>query len=144
MAVREWFDRNPDRPMVFPLEHQYTQQGLSIDLVKGNDRLLAELLFQVADAGGLKAFFAQINRHVCYGAWGPYDYDRYYGRGRPRYWESEVEDDDGEFDPSKVEIGDELSDDLVADQWRDRNGHRRRPIGAVRKRFGATVATARR
>ncbi len=46
---RSWVATQPAKPLVFALEHHYTQRGLSLDLLKGADRQLAELVVPAAD-----------------------------------------------------------------------------------------------
>src|SRR5207244_1286637 len=43
-AIGSWVARQPAKPLVFALDHHYTQRGLSLDLLKGTDRQLADLV----------------------------------------------------------------------------------------------------
>src|SRR5206468_1143588 len=43
-SIKSWVATQPARPLVFALEHHYTQRGLSLDLLKGADRQLAEVV----------------------------------------------------------------------------------------------------
>jgi len=48
-SIKSWVATQPARPLVFALEHHYTQRGLSLDLLKGADRQLAELVVPAAE-----------------------------------------------------------------------------------------------
>lgn len=39
-SLASWINAQPAEPLVFALEHHYTQRGLSLDLLKGGDRQL--------------------------------------------------------------------------------------------------------
>ncbi|MBY0514000.1 MAG: 2OG-Fe(II) oxygenase, partial [Gemmataceae bacterium] len=47
-TLGSWFTRQPAEPLVFALDHHYTQRGLSLDLLKGEDRELADLVVPAA------------------------------------------------------------------------------------------------
>ena len=42
-SIGSWVANQPAKPLVFALEHHYTERGLSLDLLKGADRQLADL-----------------------------------------------------------------------------------------------------
>src|SRR5216117_3046357 len=48
-SIGSWVRRQPGKPLVFTLEHHYTQRGLSLDLLKGVDRRLADLVVAAAE-----------------------------------------------------------------------------------------------
>src|SRR5262249_48789946 len=48
-SLRSWVAKQPAKPLVFALEHHYTERGLSLDLLKGADRQLADLVMSAAE-----------------------------------------------------------------------------------------------
>src|SRR5262245_8879933 len=63
-ALGAWVTRQPDRPLVFALDHHYTQRGLSLDLLKGADRHLADLVMSAAAKADCLVHLAQVSRHL--------------------------------------------------------------------------------
>ncbi|EFX04490.1 hypothetical protein CMQ_1418 [Grosmannia clavigera kw1407] len=53
--------QTPD-PIVYPLDHQYTESSLSLANMKGRDRAVCNLLSNSAASCGLFLFFAQVTR----------------------------------------------------------------------------------
>src|SRR5260370_37906255 len=87
----------PGKPLVFALEHHYTQRGLSLDLLKGADRQLAELVVPAAENSDCLVHLAQVSRHLSQFA-DDDSFERGYFRGsRPR---------------GQIEIGETYEDEL--------------------------------
>ena len=63
--IGSWFAAQPARPLVFALEHHYTRRGLSLDLLKGGDRQLADLVVSAAEKTNCLVHLAQVSRHWC-------------------------------------------------------------------------------
>jgi hypothetical protein len=63
-SIGSWVARQPAKPMVFALEHHYTQRGLSRDLLKGADRRLADLVVAAAEKSECIVHLAQVTRHL--------------------------------------------------------------------------------
>jgi len=64
-SIATWVAKDPGRPLVFAFDHHYTQKGLSLDLLKGGDRQLAELVVPAAQKVGCEVHLAQVERHLC-------------------------------------------------------------------------------
>ncbi len=105
----EHFATYPDKPLVFPLEHHYTADGLLTERLKGIDRDVFSQVEKLAEAVDSLIHLVHVERHVCYDAYRPGD----------RYaW--------GEVDRSgKKEylIAGEIDGSIVIDHWRDGDGH---------------------
>src|SRR5207253_1191008 len=63
-SIKSWVVTQPAKPLVFALEHHYTQRGLSLDLLKGADRQLAELVVPAAEKTDCLVHLAQVSRHL--------------------------------------------------------------------------------
>src|SRR5262249_46065613 len=63
-SIKSWVTTEPAKPLVFALEHHYTQRGLSLDLLKGADRQLAELVVPAAENFDCLLHLAQVSRHL--------------------------------------------------------------------------------
>jgi hypothetical protein len=63
-AIQSWVATQPTKPLVFALEHHYTQRGLSRDLLKGADRQLTELVVPAAENTDCLVYLAQVSRHL--------------------------------------------------------------------------------
>ncbi len=57
-AIATWVKRQPTNPLVFPLQHLYTQRGLALDLLKGSDRDLAALISEAANQSNCLVHFS--------------------------------------------------------------------------------------
>jgi hypothetical protein len=124
-AIGTWVARHPAEPLVFALEHHYTQRGLSLDLLKGADRTLAAGVAAAAGHAGCLVHLAQVSRHLTNSA---FDGDDDYGRG---YYDDEDEDEDGgESSTDDIEIGEVIDEELYAEEWADLDG-KKQPWGAV-------------
>jgi 2OG-Fe(II) oxygenase superfamily len=114
------------RKIAVALDHQYSQEGLKIDTLKGVDRARADVLFEAAQQAGCVAHLALITHWQSGSAEGG-DYDDYSYRRRRRYghWsddEEEEEEQDEENSLSGYEMGDIFDEGLSADHWSDRDG----------------------
>src|SRR5204862_3411944 len=87
----------PPRKLVVTLDHQYTQEGLVVDALKGADRARAGALFAAAGEAGCHAYLATLTLHEEGAA--EEDYDDYYGgHGGWDEYEEEEEDEDEDED----------------------------------------------
>src|SRR5262249_47910594 len=79
-SLQSWVAKPPAKPLVFALEHHYTERGLSLDLLKGADRQVADLLVSAAERADCLVHLAQVTRHLSQfaddGSFG-YGYSRY-------------------------------------------------------------------
>ncbi len=114
-SIDSWITARPGRPLVFALEHHYTQRGLSLDLLKGDDRGLANLVVGAAEKGGCLVHLAQIERHLVQFA-DDGDYSRGYRHVRST--------------PREIEIGEVYDDELSGREWFDVDG-KRQPFGRL-------------
>jgi hypothetical protein len=67
-AIKAHVAKQPSRPLVFALEHQYTQAGLTAELLKGADRSMADLIKAAASPADYRLYLAQVSRHLCQAA----------------------------------------------------------------------------
>ncbi len=125
-AVANYLDKwakGGDAPnkLVWLLEHQYTEAGLSFAGLKNRDATWARVLRDAAQAAGCAFHLGMF--HIEESGWAEYTGGFYgYGRGRRmRYWEDEDDDDDDEFDTDDddFEIGEVCDYHHYIDQWRD-------------------------
>ncbi len=63
-SLESWTTKQPEKPLVFALEHHYTQRGLSLDLLKGADRQLADRIVSAAAKTDCLVNLAQVSRHL--------------------------------------------------------------------------------
>jgi len=120
-VMGEWMEANPADPLVVTLEHQYTEDGLNMDLLKGDDRTLARELADAAERLGCRLHFGMVSRHLC-----QYADDGNFGYERDWY------DDDGEssVDNAELNIGEVYEDEINIDGWKDAGGWRV-PLGTM-------------
>lgn len=125
-SIATWTLKQRAKPLVFALEHQYTERGLSVDLLKGADRQLAELLVPAAEKAGCTVHLAQVSRHLM-----QFADDGSFERGyRSR----------GGSSRSKIEIGETYEDDLYAAEWTDTEG-KKQPWGAIAFDLTAVISS---
>jgi hypothetical protein len=114
-SIASWLATRTAMPLVLALEHHYTERGLSLELLKGADRQLAELVMPAAEQTGCLVHMAQVSRHLLQFA------------------------DDGSFERSyfrsyqprrALEIGETFEDDLNASGWTDIHG-KKQPWGEI-------------
>lgn len=108
-SIRSWTVNQPATPLVFALAHHYTERGLSLDLLKGADRRLAETVVSAADKADCLVYLAQVSRHLTQSA-----FDESYGEYRRRSSQP----------PGELEIGETIEEELYGDQWVDLSGRK--------------------
>lgn len=106
-AITSWVTTQPAKPLVFALDHHYTQRGLALDLLKGADRQLAELVVLAAENAGCLVHLAQVSRHLL-----QFADDGSFGRGY--HW--------GYRPRGRIEIGETYEDELQGTEWTDLQG----------------------
>jgi hypothetical protein len=121
-ALRNWARAEEPRKLAVTLEHQYTQEGLAWDALKGVDRTRALALREAARQADCQAFLALLTLHVSGSAEGG-DYEYGYRR-RGRWYEDEEEFSGGH------EMGEVFETTLTADHWTDNEGNRV-PLGVL-------------
>jgi len=124
-SIRSWVAKQPAKPLAFALEYHYTQRGLSLDLLKGADRQLAELVVPAAEKTDCLVHLAQVSRHLCQFADDGSLERSYYRSDRPR---------------RAIEIGETYEDDLNGAEWTDRHG-RKQPWGEIALDLSAIVSS---
>ena len=112
-SIQTWFAAHPSRPLVFAMEHRYSERGLSAELLKGTDRSLLKLLIPAAEEAKCLIHLTQVSRHLC-----QYADDGSYGNDRRRYWR------DAPQKPSRLEIGETYNDELTGGEWTDLSGNK--------------------
>ena len=126
VSIASWVAKQPAKPLVFALEHHYTQQGLSLDLLKGGDRQLADLVVAAAEKSDCLVHLAQVSRHLS-----QFADDDSYGRG---YF-------DNYGSPRRaIEIGETYEDELSGTEWTDVNGGKQ-PWGDIELDPSAIVSS---
>ncbi len=139
-AVRAWLAARPTTPLVFALEHHYTQRGLSLELLKGADRTLADHVVAAAEQSDCLMHLAQVSRHLMQSA----EDGGGYGRRRRSYRDYNDEDDDDEEDDgvvsSDLTIGETYEDDLYAAEWVNLAG-KKQPWEAIPIELSAIVSS---
>ncbi len=125
-SIGSWVARQPAKPLVFALEHHYTQRGLSLDLLKGGDRQLADLVVSAAEKMDCIVRLAQVSRHLLQFA-DDGSFERGYFRSyrTPRH---------------AIDIGETYEDDLNGTQWTDVRG-RKQPWGDIAFDLSAIVSS---
>ncbi len=107
-SIGSWVARQPAKPLVFTLEHHYTERGLSLDLLKGVDRQLADLVVAAAEKTDCIVHLAQVSRHLL-----QFADDGSFGRGYFHHYRT----------PRRaIEIGETYEDDLSGTDWTDVRG----------------------
>jgi hypothetical protein len=125
-SIRSWVATQPAQPLVFTLEHLYTQGGLSLDLLKGGDRQLADLVMAAAEKTDCVVHLAQVSRHLL-----QFADDGSFGRGYFDHYRT----------PRRaIEIGETYEDDLSGTQWTDVRG-RKQPWGDIAFDLSAIVSS---
>jgi hypothetical protein len=126
-SLRGWVANQPAKPLVFALEHHYTERGLSLDLLKGADRQVADLVVSAAERADCLVHLAQVTRHLSQfaddGSFG-YAFSRY-GRTPRRH---------------AIEIGETYEDELYGTEWTDAGGEKQ-PWGTIAFELSAIVSS---
>ncbi len=126
-SIETWIARQPGEPLVFALEHHYTERGLSLELLKGTDRSLADHVVAAAEQAGCIVHLAEVERHLCQFATDGSGYDDHYSsRRRSRR-------SDG------IRIGETYEDELSGKGWTDLDG-KKQPWGTIRFALPAIVS----
>ncbi len=121
-SIITWVEKQPKRPLVFALEHHYTSAGLSLELLKGADRQLAELVCSAAEATNCLSHFSQVERHrLQFADDGNYSkYNRKPGR--------------------KIKVGETYEDNLSGTEWTNIDG-KKQPFGKIAFDMAAIVSS---
>jgi hypothetical protein len=119
-VLRSWSEDDP-RKLAVLLEHQYTQDGLVWDALKGVDRAKARVLNEAAERAGCSAHLALLTLHESGAA------EESYTPRRRRRWDYYDEDEE---DPENYEMGEVFESSLTAEHWSDAAGHRP-PFGTM-------------
>lgn len=111
-AVNDWLRHRASAPLVFALEHQYTDAGLKPSLLKGADRELHRQVVAVCQSADCRMHFGQVSRHLC-----QFADDGSFGYGRRSYhrWSGDYDD---------LELGEVFDDEILIDGWKDADGKR--------------------
>jgi len=125
-SIGSWVATQTAKPLVFALEHHYTQRGLSLDLLKGADRQLADLVVSAAEKTDCIVHLAQVSRHLS-----QFADDGSFARGYSHYDRA----------PRRaIEIGETYEDDLSGTQWTDVRG-KKQPWGDIAFDLSAIVSS---
>lgn len=126
-SLGSWVAKQPAKPLVFALEHHYTERGLSLDLLKGADRRLADLVVSAAGRADCLVHLAQVTRHLS-----QFADDGSFGYGYSRY--------DRAPRRHAIEIGETYEDDLNGTEWADIGGAKQ-PWGTIAFDLSAIVSS---
>ncbi len=118
----DWPSKEAIRKVAVTLEHQYTQEGLKIDTLKGVDRARADVLFDAAELAGCETHLALIT-HWQFGSAEYDDYSYRHGRGRYSSW-SYDDDEDEPDEGTGHEMGEVSEESLSINHWSDHDGNR--------------------
>lgn len=119
----DWSKGADELRLAVTLDHRYTQEGLSIDKLKGIDLARAEVLFQAAEQTDCIAHLALVTLWQSGQAEGGYDdYSYGYGRGRRYHWSDDEDEMDLDETTSEYDMGEIYDWSLSADHWTDREG----------------------
>lgn len=114
-TIRSWLRDRGEEPLVFALEHQYTEAGLTPSLLKGADRVVYEQLAAAAKTVHCQLHFGQVSRHLC--QYADDDATDYRSRRNRRYG----------VEPSSIDyedlyLGEIYEDETVIDGWKNADG----------------------
>lgn len=87
--------------LIIPLEHQYSSEGLSLGVLKGQDSALVEVIARACDAAGFEAHLAALEIMQV----GCPEPETYYSRNRYSHWDDD--DDEDAEDAEFMEVTDE-------------------------------------
>lgn len=129
-AVRAWFTAAPATPLVLALEHQYSERSLTGELLKGNDRSLADQILPTAAAADCEIHLAHISRHLLQEA---------YNNSKTRW-----DEDDWGWSPKpvniqKLRIGTTHEDELLGTQWTTFDGGKK-PWQSIPLQLSAVIS----
>ncbi|CAM6001081.1 unnamed protein product [Sphagnum balticum] len=112
---------NGERPpwLVYLLDHEYSQRGLSWNGLKGVDRLRAAELLGSAENLGLTIHLALVDIHQTWST----EFEESWGRyGRSRYRHDSDDDDDDEYESGGHRVTELINDEYELCSWVDRLG----------------------
>src|SRR5262249_22742379 len=119
-------DAEPPKRLVYLLDHEYTEHGLSWVRLKGSDAGRAALLRAAADQAGCEVALAPRDVHETWSAFESGWDDRWHGRRRYRPWDDQDDDDPGEDDGSadadEYELDELIDWSTKLDCWIDEPG----------------------
>jgi hypothetical protein len=126
--IESWVAHRPAKPLVYALEHHYTERGLSLDLFKGADRQLADLVVPAAEKAGCLVYLAQVTRHLSqFADDGSFDYGySRYSRRAPRQ--------------HAITIGETYEDELSGTEWTNLKG-KKQSMGEIAFDLSAIVSS---
>ena len=127
----DWRKHEDRQKIAVILDHRYTQNGLSVDTLKGIDRARAEVLFEAAEQADCVAHLALVTLWQSGEAEGGYDEYSYRG-GYRGYHRTDFEDED-DYDEigGDYEMGEIYDHSLSANHWTDHQGKKVR-LGEIR------------
>ncbi|WP_422928038.1 2OG-Fe(II) oxygenase [Singulisphaera sp. PoT] len=131
--LEEWQKQSKHEKLAVTLDHQYTQEGLAWDALKGLDRGKAQVLLQAAEKSGNVAYLALLTLWES-GSAEDY-YGGYYGSRYGRRTDYE------EPEPGEYEMEEIFDRSLTADHWRLPDGEAL-PIGELDVEWGEVVGLA--
>ncbi|MEZ6090926.1 MAG: 2OG-Fe(II) oxygenase [Pirellulaceae bacterium] len=112
--LRDWMHYRPSDPLVFALEHQYTEAGLKSSLLKGADKELLRHIATAADTLDCHLHLGQVSRHLTqFADEGCFYNERRRYRGYDSDWSGDYKD---------LTIGETYDDEIVIDGWKDADG----------------------
>ena len=115
-----WHETDETQKRAVTLEHAYTEDGLTLERLKGADRPRAEALFEAAERAGCLAHLALLTLWQL----GDVDHDyRDYSYRRRRRYGSRYADDHDDGAAGRHEMGEILDTSLTASHWSDRHGN---------------------
>lgn len=111
-VLRAWSPTDP-RKLAVPLDHQYTQDGLTWDALKGVDRVKARVFAEAAGRAGCVASLALLTLEES----GTAEESSAPRARRRRSWGDEESND-----PDDYEMGEVIDSTLTAEAWSDPDG----------------------
>ena len=119
-VLRGWSGDEPTHKLAVTLEHQYTQDGLVWDALKGVDRVKAHVLHEAAKLTDCQAYLSLLTLWESGAAEEDYD-PRKRRRGR---WDHDDDEDEEEGDEGQHVMSEIIETTLTAEHWSDADGHR--------------------
>ena len=130
-AVRHYgrADLDPPNRLVYLLDHEYTQRGLSWNRLKGADAERAALMRAAAERAGCEAVLALAEVKETWDAW-PSDSDPWHGYDYYGEYGDEEEDDSGDQngDHDDYQLNDLIDDEITLGWWTSPDGASGEPI----------------
>ena len=124
VLLGDWREAEDRDKIAVTLDHRYTQDGLSVDKLKGVDRARAEVLFEAAEQADCVAHLALITLWQSGAAEGGYDEYAYRGGYRGYHW-SDIDDEDS-YDATGGDyvMGEIYDHSLSANHWSNHKGEK--------------------